>query len=75
MSGPHAAYLADLMERGILILAGPTWGQPVNDGVVVIEAEDEDAARAVMNADPAIGSGQMAGELREMRVSYLRGRG
>lgn len=71
--GVHAEHLAGLHASGVLTLAGPTFG-PVNTGVAVIEADDEDAARALMNADPAITSGLMTGELRPMRVSFLRGR-
>lgn len=74
MSGPHSAYLAQLLTDGTLILAGPTWGQPMNDGVAIIEAPDRASAEAIMNADPAIASGQMTGELRSMRIAYLRGR-
>jgi hypothetical protein len=40
----------------------------------VIEAPDESAARALMESDPAISSGLLAGELRPMRVTFLRGR-
>ena len=69
----HAAHLGDLLEKGVLILAGPTFGE-VNTGIAVIEAEDEDAARAVMMSDPAVASGLMTPELRPMRVSFLRGR-
>ncbi|MFL6155293.1 MAG: YciI family protein [Marmoricola sp.] len=69
----HAGHLAALHEQGTLILAGPTFG-PVNTGIAVIEAEDEDSARAVMMSDPAITSGLMRPELRPMRVSFLRGR-
>lgn len=74
MSGPHSAYLAQLLADGVLVVAGPTWGQPMNDGIAIIEAPDREAAEAIMNADPAITSGQMRGELRQMRISYLRGR-
>jgi uncharacterized protein YciI len=74
MSGEHSAYLTRLFDEGVLILAGPTWGQPQNDGIAIIDAEDQAAAEAIMNADPAIASGQMTGELRQMRVSFLRGR-
>ena len=45
----------------------------MNDGIAIIEAETEDDARAVMESDPAITSGLMTGELRPMRVSFLRG--
>src|SRR4051812_10667518 len=69
----HAGHLAELLENGVLILAGPTFGH-INTGVAVIEAADKDAARAVMESDPAITSGLMTGELRPMRVSFLRGR-
>ena len=69
----HADHLATLLEEGTLILAGPTFGQ-INTGVTVIEAPDEEAARAVMMRDPAITSGLMEPELRPMRVTLLRGR-
>ena len=69
----HAEHLAELFEQGVLILAGPTFGR-INTGIAVIEAEDEDAARAIMMSDPAVTSGLMRPELRPMRVSFLRGR-
>jgi uncharacterized protein YciI len=69
----HRAHLGALFEQGVLLLAGPTFG-PVNTAINVIEAADEDAARAVMDSDPAISSGLMTGELRPMRVSFLHGR-
>lgn len=69
----HAGHLSELHQQGVLILAGPTFGD-VNTGIAVIEADDEDAARAVMMSDPAITSGLMTPELRPMRVSFLRGR-
>ena len=37
MSERHSPYLAELFEAGTLILAGPTWGQPLNDGVAIID--------------------------------------
>jgi uncharacterized protein len=71
--GRHAGYLADLHAAGTLILAGPTLGE-VNTGIHVFDAADEAAARALMDADPAIASGLCLGELRPIRVSFLRGR-
>jgi uncharacterized protein YciI len=69
----HAEHLAGMLADGVLILAGPTFGRD-NIGVSVIEAVDEEAARAIMMRDPAVTSGLMTPELREMRVTYLRGR-
>lgn len=70
----HADYLAALLEAGVLVAAGPTWGQPMNDGVSIFEAEDRAAAEAIMAADPSVASGLMTPEIREMRLSFLRGR-
>jgi uncharacterized protein YciI len=69
----HFARLKRLLAEGTLVLAGPTLGS-VNTGIAVIEAPDEGAARQLMNEDPAIAEGFACGELREFRVSLLRGR-
>ena len=71
--GAHRDHLEKLLDDGVLVMAGPTLGH-VNTGITVIEAEDEAAARAIMASDPAITSGLMRGELRPMRVTFLRGR-
>jgi len=69
----HFERLRHLLAEGVLVLAGPTLG-PVNTGIAVIEAPDEAHARRIMEEDPAIASGLARGELREFRVSLLRGR-
>jgi uncharacterized protein YciI len=69
----HFQRLQELLADGVLVLAGPTLG-PINTGIIVFEAADETAARAIMNADPTIAAGFATGELREFRVSLLRGR-
>lgn len=74
MGEQHFPYLSRLFEEGTLLLAGPTLGAGVNNGIAIIEADSEDEARAIMAADPAITSGLMSGELRQMRVTFLRGR-
>ena len=71
--GDHFAHLSRLLADGALVLAGPTLGS-TNTGLCVFDAPDEAAARAVMESDPAIARGVVTGELREMRVSLLRGR-
>jgi uncharacterized protein YciI len=72
--GEHFAYLQRLLADGTLVLAGPTLGE-TNTGIAIFEAPDQDAARAIMEGDPAIAGGAVRGELREMQVSLLRGRG
>jgi uncharacterized protein YciI len=72
--GRHFAHLERLLDDGVLVMAGPTLGE-TNTGIAVLEADDEDAARAVMEADPVVAEGVCRGELREFRLSLLRGRG
>ena len=69
----HFDRLSALHREGSLVLAGPTLGTH-NTGIVVFEAPDETAARAVMEADPAVAGGYARGELRSFRVSLLRGK-
>ena len=71
--GVHFERLQRLLAEGTLIMAGPTGG-PINTGIAVIEAEDEAAARRLMEEDPAIASGVATGELRPFSVALLRGR-
>jgi uncharacterized protein YciI len=71
--GEHFAHLQQLLTDGVLVLAGPTTGD-VNTGITVFEAPDEDAARAIVDRDPAVASGLCTAELRPFRVSLLRGR-
>jgi uncharacterized protein YciI len=69
----HAERLQQLLDEGVLVLAGPTLGT-VNTGIAVIEAPDEESARQIMTEDPTIASGMARGELRPFRASFLRGR-
>jgi uncharacterized protein YciI len=71
--GRHFAHLQRLLAEGTLVLAGPTLG-PVNTGIAILRAPDEQAARAIMNADPAVAEGVVSGELRPFRVAFLAGR-
>ena len=69
----HFDRLKRMLADGTLILAGPTLGR-INTGITVIEAPDEQAARRIMEEDPAIAGGFATGELRPLKVSLLRGR-
>src|SRR3954451_5266763 len=71
--GAHFERLRLRLAVGPLVVAGPTVG-PVNTGISVIEAPDEDAARTIMEQDPAIAGGFARGELRPVRGARPRGR-
>jgi uncharacterized protein YciI len=68
----HFEYLRGLLRDGVLVLAGPSLGPLF--GVVVIEAADEEEARAIIQADPCVRSGLQKVELSPFRVTMLRGR-
>ena len=69
----HFERFERLLAEGVVVLVGPTLG-PINTGIAIIEAPDEEAARRLMNEDPVIAGGYARGELRPFRVSLLRGR-
>jgi uncharacterized protein YciI len=69
----HFQRLKRLLAEGLLVMAGPTLGSN-NTGIVVFEADDEAAAQVILEGDPVFVSGLARTELREFRVSLLRGR-
>ena len=71
--GRHWQRIQRLYLEGRIILVGPTLGRH-NTGICVFEADDEDAARQLMDDDPAIAGGFATGELRPFQLSLLRGR-
>jgi uncharacterized protein YciI len=68
----HFERLQRFHADGIVVLAGPTLGE-TNTGIVIFEAEDEEAAMEIMQGDPTIVGGHARGELRPFKVSLLRG--
>ena len=66
----HHSYLQQLLSEGKLLLAGPT--EDGQFGIAVIEAEDEQAARTIMERDPAVSGGVFKGELWPFRLALVR---
>ena len=68
----HSRWLGGLLADGVLIVAGPTLG-PVNTGIAIFEAPDEETARELIAQDPVNQGGFARAELRPYRVGFLRG--
>jgi uncharacterized protein YciI len=60
----HLAHLADLRERGVLLLAGPFDDQPDESlrGLCVFNTDIEET-RAIVADDPAVRAGRLAGDV------------
>jgi uncharacterized protein YciI len=69
----HFAYLSDLTNRGVMILVGRTQNRDESTfGIAVFEAEDEVAARTIMENDPAVAGGVMHATLYPYKVALIR---
>jgi len=71
--GRHFAYLSDLTEKGVMILMGRTQNNDESTfGIAIFEAENEAAARAIMENDPAVKHGVMTATLYPYKVALMR---
>jgi uncharacterized protein YciI len=67
----HFRYLLDLRDCGALILAGRTQ-EPDTFGLVIFEASDEEAARVIAEADPAVAAGVFVMTLHPYAIAVER---
>lgn len=66
----HFNYLKDLLEKGILVLAGPeTTGK---FGLALVETDSEEEAKNIMDNDPAFKKNVCNATLYPYRISLLR---
>ncbi|KQP71474.1 hypothetical protein ASF40_06835 [Microbacterium sp. Leaf288] len=70
--GEHFAYLVALRDRGVLVIAGRTQETDGTFGITIFEADDEPAAREVMNSDPAVAAGVFVASLHPYRIAVAR---
>lgn len=71
----HFARLQELLEKGMLVLAGKTAGLDEKTfGIVILEVDSQEKAAAIMSADPAVAEGIMTAELYPYRVALMRKR-
>ena len=68
----HFDRLKQLIDAGVVILAGRTLNTDASSfGIVIFNAETEEAARTLMNDDPAIKGGVFSAELFPYRVALI----
>jgi uncharacterized protein len=70
--GQHFNYLKDLTEKGVVLLAGRTLNTDESSfGIIIFEADSEEAAQTVVANDPAVRQGVMRAELFPYRVALM----
>ncbi len=68
----HFNYLKNLAAKGVIILAGRTLTTDESTfGIVILRAGSEEAAREIMNNDPAVKNGVMRATLFPFRVAVM----
>jgi uncharacterized protein YciI len=66
----HVEYLSRLADEGVVLLAGRTQSGTTDDfGLVILSAENIEAARRLMEGDPAVREGVFVGDLFDYRVA------
>jgi len=69
VTAEHFAYLKDLHGKGVIIFVGRTLTTDADAmGLAVFRADSEDAAREIMNNDPAVKKGLMTATLYPFKI-------
>ena len=70
--GRHFAYLKDLTDKGVVLMAGRTLNMDYSSfGIIIFRAEDDAAAQAIVNNDPAVVERVMRAEWYPYRVALM----
>jgi uncharacterized protein YciI len=68
----HFEWLDRLSDEGCLLMVGITGG-PINTGIGIFEADNEESAREIVSKDPVSAGGYARGDLRPFDLVLLRG--
>ncbi|MBZ0278949.1 MAG: YciI family protein [Anaerolineae bacterium] len=66
----HFHYLQDLTAKGVVLLAGRTQNTDLSSfGIIIFQAESDEAARQIMHDDPAVQNRVFRAELFPYRIA------
>lgn len=65
----HFVYLKDLMEKGLLVLAGPETSGKF--GIAIFKADSLEHAKELTANDPAVKNGIVTAEIYPFKISLL----
>ena len=63
----HVVYWKGLLDRGIAIVYGPVFDPNGGYGIGIVEVDNEEKVRHIMDNDPTMKSGQFTYEINSMR--------
>lgn len=69
----HLAFLRQQMESRRYLAAGPVLGEGRMAGLLIVEAENAEAARELVSQDPAVQAGRLAVEIYSTFLPALDG--
>ena len=70
--GEHFNRLKDLLEEGVVMMAGRSPDPEKGFGIVLFKAASKEAAMEIMNGDPAVQQGLMDAELHDFGLALWR---
>jgi uncharacterized protein len=68
----HFGYWQGAIDRGEVVVYGPVADPSGTWGLAVLDVEDDEAARALAEGDPAVSSGMSTFEIYPMPVAIVR---
>ena len=68
--GDHFRYLKEILAQGKLLIAGPC--EDASMGIAVIECGNEEEARKIVAADPAVVARVFSCDVKPYRVALMR---
>ena len=70
----HYNYLKNLLDEGVLVMAGRTLNTDSSSfGIIILNADSEQVAKQLMDNDPAVKSSVMKAQLFPYRVALMSG--
>jgi uncharacterized protein YciI len=70
--GEHFSYLERLTQEGVVLLAGRTLNKDYSTfGIIIFHASSEQAARQIVENDPAVKNRIMRAELYPYRIALI----
>ena len=69
----HCEYLKEYFDKNIVIFAGPSWEENEdNFAIVVLESENKEDARKIMDNNPAVSAQVLTSHVTEFEVFLER---